>query len=113
MTAYNNGKALAALVGKATGSSTTGVAGILGYVGLAVDKLTASITDCVNNGNIKNVSTSEKSSFAGGIVAVKTDVARLKLVACENNGELRWLRNPNLPNVKQVKVVTNTGVASN
>ena len=80
----NNGD----ITGEATGSSTTGVAGILGYVGLAVDKIMASFTDCVNNGAIKNTSTSEKTSFAGGIIAVKTEVGRIKFVACENNGAL-------------------------
>ena len=70
------------------GSSTVGVAGIIGYVGLAVEELSAFFIDCVNNGNINNISTSEKTSFAGGITAVKADAGRIKFVACENNGEI-------------------------
>lgn len=80
----NNGK----VEGNATGKSTAGVGGIIGYVGLGTENLSASFVDCINNGNVKNLSASTTYSFAGGIFAVKADVTRVRLVACENKAQI-------------------------
>ncbi len=77
----NNG----VIEGEATGSLTVGVAGILGYAGLSAYNIMASLTDCVNNGSVRNTSTSNNTSFAGGIIAVKAEAGRVRIVACENN----------------------------
>ncbi len=80
----NNGN----ITANAGAASNVGVAGILGYVGLAVDEIMASFIDCVNNGKINNTSTDAKYSFAGGITAVKTDISPLRIIACKNNGDI-------------------------
>ena len=85
----NNGE----ITGEAAGSATAGIAGILGYAGIPSDETVASFTDCV------------------------TDFARANgawmLTSAEKGNGTWWLRTPNGQNVKQVKVVINSGVASN
>ena len=80
----NNGK----IEGNASGKSTAGVAGIIGYVGLGTENLSASFINCINNAAVKNSSASKTYSFAGGIFAVKADVTRVRLIACENKGSI-------------------------
>jgi len=69
-----------------TGSSTTGVAGILGYAGLATNTIEAYIVNCHNTAAVTNSSAATSHVYAGGIVGVKHNGCIATLLDCSNTG---------------------------